>query len=350
MGLRMIELVMDGYESSAPAKTARTELLVLTALAWHANEGAEAEKEGRVGAGIKPGMDLIARRVRLHQESVRRIVRGFVDGDWLRIIHRVAGRGCQKTEYALNLERIRRSASTRLAAHSERRNPSASAGVQRGRRASRGQGNPSASAGVRSKATPALALAEPKRHALAEPKRLRLAEDQGKRKGTETTTTIQNHVHKDRDRRAAAKRGGGGGGSAAPVEQKAEPAKAVRSNGTASANSTLRLHRPGEPIPLADGAHPPRRNLAAEARATTLTALEQAGIDDPLERERLAALPGMSAARVRSWVASLSPDATAETRAAWLEGQAGKAALAERGAARRMAELRAAQGITAGAG
>lgn len=331
MGLRMVELVFDGYESSAPAKTARTELLVLTALAWHANEGDDAEKKGCVGAGIRPGIDLIARRVRLHRENVRRIVRGLVDDDWLRIIHRVAGRSCQKTEYALNLERLRRSASTRLVAHSERRKSSASAGVQRGRRASGGRGNPSASAGVQSEATPAPCAGRTQALALAEPKRLRLAEDNGKIRGTETTTTTNDAV-----RHMAAKRGGGGG-SAAPVEQKTEPA-----------NGTLRLHRTGDPILLADGAHPPKRDPAAEARAATLAALEQAGIDDAAERNRLADVDGMTAKRVRDWRALLSADATPKTIAAWLEGEAGKVALAERRAVQRIAERRAAQGIAVG--
>lgn len=336
MGLRMVELVLDGYESSAPAKTARTELLVLTALAWHANEGDDAEKKGCVGAGIHPGMDLIARRVRLHRESVRRIVRGFVDDGWLRIIHRVAGRGCQKTEYALDLERLRRSASTRHVAHSERRKSSASAGVQRGRRASGGRGNPSASAGVQSEATPAPCAGRTQALALAEPKRLRLAEGNTKISGTETTTTTNDAV-----RHRAAKRGGGGGGSAAPPVQKAsEPA--------ASANGTLRLHRPGDPVPLQNGTYPPKRDPDAEARAATLAALEQVGIDDAAERNRLAELDGMTAKRVRDWRALLQTDATPKTISAWIEGEAGKVALAERSAAERIAARRAAQGIAAG--
>lgn len=79
-----------------------------------------------------------------------------------------------------------------------------------------------------------------------------------------------------------------------------------------------------------------------------MRALEAAGIADPVERERLAGLPGMSAARVRDWRALLAADATPETIGVWLEGQAGKAALAERGAAQRIAEQRRAQGICAG--
>lgn len=148
---------------------------------------------------------------------------------------------------------------------------------------------------------------------------------------------------------AAAKRGGGGG-STAPVERKTEPAKAVVSNRTASANGTLRLHRPGEPIPLPDGAHPPKRDPAAEARAMTLTALEQAGIADPAKREYLADLDGMTAKRVRDWRALLRADAAPETIFAWIEGQAGKAAEREASAAQRIAERRAAQGIAAGVG
>lgn len=148
---------------------------------------------------------------------------------------------------------------------------------------------------------------------------------------------------------AAATRGGGGG-SAAPVERKTEPAKAVVSNRTASANGTLRLHRPGEPIPLPDGAHPPKRDPAAEARAMTLTALEQAGIADPAKREYLADRDGMTAKRVRDWRALLRADAAPETIFAWIEGEAGKVAEREASAAQRIAERRAAQGIAAGVG
>lgn len=135
-----------------------------------------------------------------------------------------------------------------------------------------------------------------------------------------------------------------GGGLAAPPGQKAEDAITARSNGT------LRLHRPGEPIPLPDGAHPPKRDPAAEARAATLAALEQAGIDDAAERNHLADMDGMTAKRVRDWRALLRADAAPETIFAWIEGQAGKAAEREASAAQRIAERRAAQGIAAGVG
>lgn len=175
---------------------------------------------------------------------------------------------------------------------------------------------------------------------------------------------------------SAAKRGGGGGGSAAPAEQKTEQPQAAGSNATASANGNGHLqlgrteagplarigsmptgpkrngivHRPGDPVPLQDGTIPPKRDATAKARAETLSALEQAGIVDAAERERLADLDGMTAKRVRDWRALLSADAAPATIVAWLEGQAGKAALADASAAQRIAERRAAQGIAAGVG
>lgn len=137
---------------------------------------------------------------------------------------------------------------------------------------------------------------------------------------------------------AAAKRGGGGGGSAAPETPKPEPpAAGPKSNGV--------RHRPGDQVPLPNGAHPPKRDPAAEARAATLTALEQAGIDDAAERSRLADLDGVTAPRVKTWASALAPETKPAARAAWIAGEAGKVALQLAAANERLAAKKREQGI-----